>query len=205
MIAEDAAKQSSETLRGQQAQQAIQGTNRRVRTVAVISAENPAGNTMGEEHNRQAMDKLEKELAVGHYKYFKKGVENPVMIYNISVEDALDLCCRYNQESVIFVDMQNDGEVTYQYWQGGDNHSPLKLRHEEHEIPDATDKEHYYTRISEKFKFGMPFLEHIRKINDELSLRDNDMAVDRLITESLEPNRTGKSKYFKRGVLYGKN
>ena len=198
-----------ETSRRQKAQQAIQGTNRRVRTMAIISAENLMGNTMSNEYNQQAREELERLLAIGHYRYFKvkgsyDGIENSVMIYNISIEDTLYLCYRYNQESVIFVDMQNDGEISYQYWQGDDNSSQLKLQHEEHDIIDATDDGNYYTQISKKLKFRIPFFEHIKKINDDLSLRKNSIDVDRLITESLESNRTGKSKYIKRGQLYGK-
>lgn len=182
-----------------------QGTNRRVRTMAIISPEKP----MDKEYNQQAMDELLEELTIGHYKFFKEkgnydGIENSLMIYNISIEDTLWLCYKYNQGSVIFVDMQNDGEISYQYWEGYDNNSPLKLQHEEHEIVDATDADNYYTQISKHFKFRIPFFEHVKKIYDGLALRENRIDVDRLITESLERNRTSKSKYFNRGMLYGK-
>ena len=199
-----------ETSRRQKAQQAIKGTNRRVRTMAIISAENPMGKTMSKEYNKQASEELERQLSIGHYRYFRvkgnyDGIENSLMIYNISLEDTLYLCYKYNQESVIFVDMQNDGEVSYQYWEGDDNHSQLKLQHEEHEIVNATDDDNYYTQISKHFKFRIPFFEQVEKIYNDLALRENDIDVDRIITESLESNRTGKSKYFKRGLLYGKN
>ena len=209
IVAEAVKEILSETSRRHKAQQAIQGANRRVRTMAIISAENPMGKKMNDEYNQQAREKLERQLAIGHYRYFKAkgnydGLENSVMIYNISIEDTLYLCYKYNQESVIFVDMQKDGEISYQYWQGDDNSSQLKLQHEEHEIVDATDDDNYYTQISKKFKFRIPFFEHIKKIKDDLSLRENYIEVDRLITESLESNRTRKSKYFKRCQLYGK-
>ena len=210
IVAESVKKVLSETSRRQKEQQAIQGTNRRVRTMAIISAENPMGNTMNNEYNQQAREELERQLAIGHYRYFKvkgnyDGIENSVMIYNISIEDTLYLCYKYNQESVIFVDMQNDGEISYQYWQGDDNSSQLKLQREEHEIVDATDDDDYCTQISKKFKFRIPFFDHIKEINYDLSLRENDIDVDRLITECLESNRTRKSKYIKRGQLYGKH
>lgn len=200
----------TETSRRQKATQAIHGTNRRVRTMAIISAENPMGTIMNKEYNQQAKEELERQLTIGNYRFFKvkgnyDGIENSLMVYNISIEDTLYLCYKYNQESVIFVDMQNDGEVSYQYWQGNDNHSPLKLQHEEHEIVDATDDDNYYTQISKHFKFRIPFFEHVMKICDDLVLRENIIDVDKVITETLEPNRTGKSKYFKRGQLYGNN
>lgn len=198
-----------ETSRRQKAQQAIQGTNRRVRTMAIISAENPMGKSADKEYNQQASNELERQLSIGHYKYFKvkgnyDGIENSIMVYNITIEDTLYLCYKYNQESVIFVDMQNDGEVSYQYWEGDDKHSQLKLQHEEHEIVDATDDDNYYTQISKHFKFRIPFFEQVKKIYDDLALRENTIDIDKIITESLEPTRTGKSKYFKRGQLYGK-
>ena len=183
------------------AQHAIQGTDRRVRTVAIIPAENPMGNIANKAYNEGAREELLRQLTVGHYRFFN---ENSLMVYNISLEGTLYLCHRYNQESVIFVNMQNDGDISYQYWQGDDDHSQLRLQREEHEIVDATEDDNYYTHISKHFRFGIPFFEHVTKICDDLALRENTIDVDKLITESLESNRTGKSKYLKRGLLYGK-
>lgn len=198
-----------ETSRRQKAQQAIQGTNRRVRTMAIISAQNPMGRKASKEYNQTASEELERQLAIGHYKYFKTkgnydGIEYSLMIYNISLEDTLYLCYKYNQQSVIFVDMQNDGEVSYQYWEGDDDNSPLQLKNEKHEIVNATNDDNYYTQVSRHFKFRIPFFEHINKIHSELMDKENDIDVDKLITETLEQDRTGKSKYFKRCQLYGK-
>ena len=210
IVSDTIKKVLSETSRRQKAQQAIQGTNRRVRTMAIISAENPMGNVMDDEYNERSMEELVRQLTIGHYRYFRvkgnyDGFENSLMVYNISLEDTLYLCYKYNQESVIFVDMRNDGDISYQYWQGDNDHSQLRLQREEHEIVDATEDDNYYTQISKHFKFRIPFFEHVTKICDDLALRENTIDVDRLITESLESNRAGKSRYLKRGLLYGKN
>lgn len=209
LIRKNVKKFITETSRRQKAQQAISGTNRRIQTMAIISAENPMGMVADEEYNKQSTEELIRQLTVGHYKYFvtkgKYGTpEKSVMVYNITLEDTLYLAYRYNQESVIFIDMQNGNEVSYQYWEGDDHNSPLKLQHEENKIIDATNDDDFYTQISRHFKFRIPFFEQINRIKEELQLKENKFDVDRLIIESLDNKRTGKSRYIKRGQLYGK-
>ena len=144
-------------------QQAGNGTNRRIRTMAVISAANP----MNDNGGRRPNEKLIRQLAVGHYRFFEvMGSENSVMVYNISLDDTQSLCRKHDQECVLFVDLTGGGEVPGQ--------------------------------------FEELFLEHVRKICEDLASRENRMDVDRLLTESMNPCRTGKSRYMKRGQLYGK-
>ena len=56
-----------------------------------------------------------------------------------------------DQESVIFVDMTNGNNVSYQYWEGEDHQSPLKMKYEKHEIVNATNDADFYTKISRNF------------------------------------------------------
>ena len=198
----------NETSRRQKAQQAIKGKNRRVLTMAILSAENPMGMKADKKYNNESNDELLRHLTIGHYKFFKTkgnydGFENSIMIYNIDIDDALYLAYKYNQESLIFVDMQKDDSVSYQFWKGDDNNSKLKLQHEKHEIIDVTDADDYYTQISKHFKFRIPFFEQVEQIHQELLLKENKYNVDRMIVESLDSKRTGKSKYVIRGELYG--
>lgn len=208
MIKESVKDVLNETSRRQKAQQAIKGKNRRVLTMAILSAENPMGMKADKKYNNESNDELLRHLTIGHYKFFKTkgnydGFENSIMIYNIDIDDALYLAYKYNQESLIFVDMQKDDSVSYQFWKGDDNNSKLKLQHEKHEIIDVTDADDYYTQISKHFKFRIPFFEQVEQIPQELLLKENKYNVDRMIVESLDSKRTGKSKYVIRGELYG--
>ena len=142
-------------------QTAGSGTNRRIRTMAVISAADPLDDNGGRQQ------KLIRQLAVGHYRFFEvTGSENSVMIYNISLDDTQSLCRKHDQECILFIDLTGGVEVPSQ--------------------------------------FEELFLEHARKICEDLASRENRMDVDWLLTESMDPCRTGKSRYMKRGQLYGK-
>lgn len=211
LVSKSVKKYVFETSRRQKAQQAIYGKNRRVKTMAIISAQNPMGsngNDLPKYYNKSSHEELLQHLKIGHYRYFVtpgkyETPETSVIVYNISLEDTLYLCYRYNQESVIFIDIQGD-DVSYQYWEGDDHQSPLKLQHERHEIINATNDDDFYTQISKKFKFRIPFFESIKNYLNYLDERSNILNVDQLIDESLDNKWNGKHKYYCRGKINGK-
>lgn len=201
----------NETSRRQKAQQAIQGKNRRVKTMAIISAQNPMG-TDGSDlpagYNEDSHDELIDTLKAGQYRYFVTdgmygSPEKSVMVFNITLDDTLRYAYMFNQEAVIFVDMTNE-EVSYQYWEGDDHQSPLKLQYEEHEIIDATSDADFYTKISRHFKFRIPFFESVVKYNEMIESRSSIYDVDKLIDECVNGNWSGKHRYHCRGKLHGK-
>lgn len=201
-----------ETSRRQKAQQAIQGKSRRIKTLAIISAQNPMGSDgsdLPSDYNAKSHAELLDTLRNGMFRYFvvkgKYGSdETSVMVYNISLKDTLNLCYRFNQESVIFIDMTNGEKVSYQYWEGKDHNSPLEKQYEESTIINATDDVDFYTQISRKFKFRIPFFEDIQHYLESLNERSKSIDVDRLICECVEDKWSGKHKYFCRGKLHGK-
>ncbi len=211
LIKETVSEYLSETSRRQKAQQAIVGKNHRVKTIAIISAQNPMGSDgsdLPNGYNERAHQDLLKTLKIGHYRYFETPgrygtPEQSVMIYNISIEDTLFLAYKYNQESVVFVEINGD-VISYQYWEGEDHSSPLKKQREEREIVDATNDDDVYTQISKKFKFRIPFFESIKKYEAHLNDRSNYYNVDQLIAECLDNKWSGKHKYYCRGKLNGK-
>lgn len=198
-----------ETSRRQKAQQAIVGQNHRVKTMAIISPENPMGMKAPKEYNEKSMEEMINSLKIGHFKWFKvKGLyndpENSLIIYNISLDDTLHLCYKFNQESVVFVDMTSpDGKISYQYWEGDDHNSPLKLQKERNEIVDAQNDSDYYTKICRFFKFRIPFFEHFEHINTVLYESSKKYDVDRLLDESMNDKFTGHHKYICRAKIYG--
>lgn len=204
-------KQLLETTRRQKAQRAIMGNNPKIRTIAIISAQNPMGcdgSGLPDNYNQNAHEDLIHTLKIGHYRYFetpgKYGTpEQSVMVYNISLEDTLFLTYKYNQESVIFIEI-NGNNISYQYWEGDDHNSPLRIQREETEIVDATKDDDAYTKISNKFKFRIPFFESIKKYESHLNERSRYYNVDKLIDECLDSKWSGKHKYYCRGKLNGK-
>lgn len=202
----------NETSRRQKAQQAIQGKNRRVKTIGIVSAQNPMGSDgsgLPSDYNERSHNELLDVLRKGQYKYFvtdgKYGSpETSVMVFNISLDELIKLAYTFNQESAIFVDMTNGNDVSYQYWEGDDRNSPLKLQHEEHEIVNATDDIDFYTKISRKFKFRIPFFECVESYYELIEKRASRYDVDSLITECVEPGWSGRHRYFCRGKLHGK-
>lgn len=199
-------KNITETTRRQKAQQAIQGKNRKVKTIAIISAQNPMGNVSTEEYNKDAHNDLLKSLKIGQFRYFETdglygSPEKSVLVYNISLDDTLFLCYKYNQESVIFIDMTDANQISYQYWEGDKHNTPLKLQHEENEIVDATNDKDYYTKISNKFKFRIPFFEDVKRYNTELVECSKHNDVDYLLENILSDKKTRYSKYMHRGKL----
>lgn len=196
----------NETTRRQKAQSAIQGKNRKVKTIGIISAENPMGISATKEYNKQSHDELLRHLSIGHYRYYEvKGLynspEHSVLVYNISLEDTLYLAYKFNQESVIYVDMSDADNISYQYYEGDTPSSQLKLQHVEQEVVDATNDKDFYTQVSRKFKFRIPFFEDVNKYNEELIECSKTYDVDYIIESLLNPDRTGSSQYYHRGQL----
>lgn len=200
----------NETSRKQKAIQAINGDNHRVKTIGILSAENPMGKKATPLYNKQQREELIKDLALGQYKYFKvlgnyDGFEHSVLVYNIDLETLLLLGNDYNQESVIFVDMTSEnGTIDYQYWERSAEGKPLKLKRRKQEIVDANTDDNYYTQICKHFKFRIPFFESYEQILKQLNEKSKEYNVDKLINECLSSVYTGKHKYVTRYKLYGK-
>lgn len=198
----------NETSRRQKAQQAIQGKNKRVKTIGIISSQNPMGKIATKEYNKQAQEEFINNLKSGRFMYFVTdglygSPEKSVMVYNISLDDLLFYAAKYRQESVIYVVINNDG-VLYQYYEIDPKTGKYIKQHEETEIVDATNDNDFYTKISKHFKFRIPFFEHIEYIGSILEKRSNYIDVDKLLNESMDSSYTGQHKYKCRGELYYK-
>lgn len=230
MVLESASMLLNETTRRQKAQRAING--KYVRTMAILTSENPMGKAYPErlksreeesghtmEFNRGRRDDLEMRLSTGNYPYFKvKGQygskEKSYIIYNIPLSDTLYLGKYYNQESVIFIQIEDDGNVSYEYWeQNGDGN--FSMAHKRTEYIDMNDADDFFTKISRKFKFQIPFFdgsdENGNELNEQIAtLYDNVQSkgltneeVNRRTLRAIDESLTGKARYASRGTLYG--
>lgn len=211
--------QLNETSRRQKAIQSLNMKNKRVRTICITTSENPMGRLLSKKENLELRQRLEKYLSDGYYAWFPirgqyNNRENSYMIYNISLEDSLYICKRYNQQSFIFIEKDED-EALYQYWEKEED-GDYELVHSRTCYLNMDDAEDFYSQISRNFKFQIPFFdgsdenqdtmnEQINYLNEVVQerIKDED-SIDYKIEMTLESNRTGSSKYRHRGSLYGR-
>ena len=223
-MAENKAEQNSvlsETSRRQKAQRAINNIGSRVKTYAILTSENPMGNRFSKSDNSQLIDRLKSYLKDGNFVWFPvKGMygekENPFIVYNISLTDALDIDKKFNQESIIWCDNES-GEK--QYWeQNGDG--KFSKTHVRNYIDDMTDAEDYYTQVNRNFKFQIPFFngKDDEMLNEMISehnaiidrvvrrnlkrINGDDNYYNRKVNDMLSSTKTGRSKWEARGSLY---
>lgn len=207
------------TSRKQKAISTILHKRLKVKTAAILTAENPQWPK--DELPKDYNDKTQKEpieyLQRGYYLYFPvkgyyNGLEHSLIIYNISLEDALYYGYYFNQESIVFIDMQTN-RAAYQYWEGDDKFSPMKMQKEEYVIIDASDAEDFYTQICRNFKFKIPFefeestVEDIKNqmINVSNALNELDRQTSLDINEKLLSNInngiTGSKEFNNRALI----
>lgn len=96
----------------------LRGVNPKVKTVAIMTAQNPGGQTLNDVENAELLNSLSDELSVmsgvkavkiqGHYGY----EEESLVIFNISHKETLRLSKKYKQESYIFGE-SNGSAITY--------------------------------------------------------------------------------------------
>lgn len=93
----------------------FRGSNPRVKTIAIISAENPCGSDLSRSENNQLTNKLITRLSSDYYDFIEgerigyrpiKGMynnpENSFIINNITKDDAMKIGDDFKQESIIF-------------------------------------------------------------------------------------------------------
>lgn len=207
--------QLHETSRRQKAQAAMMGKRKNsIRTMCIVSPENPMGIKIPPEENAERRKKFCEYMQTGHIPYYQtrgkyKDPENSFVLYNISQGDAAAIAAMFEQESFIFVELSaEDNKYRYQYWECSDD--PKKGYHkvkEEEEYVDATNDQDMYTAISRKFKFRIPFVfENALTLGRIMSehISDTD-ELERRLSMTISENRTGYSKYMSRGFLYGKH
>ena len=86
-----------ETSRKQKAVHALNGENYNIKTMAILTSENPRYDVTSDGDNKNNNDRrenLEKDLKLGHYAWFPvkghyEGKENSYIVYNISLDLSL--------------------------------------------------------------------------------------------------------------------
>lgn len=199
------------------AQNAVLGKLDNIRTLCIMSPQNPLGVKSTNKDNRKNKKSFERFLKNGFYAYHKvlgkyNQYEESYFLYNISLEDAKRLNLEYMQESFIFMTNKNGRLTFYAYKynaENGDPHYELKGSTDE-SIYNMKDADNFFTKIGNKFKFNIPFddsvfetmLSFVDKYNMVLENNKNDYMS--LLDDILDDSKTGNSKYMSRMLLYGK-
>lgn len=210
----------TEVSRQQKAQQALNGWNASIKTMAILTSENPRyeEHSDGENtNNNQRRENLEKDLKLGNYAWFPVkgqygGKEKSYIVYNISLDDALYLGRKFGQESIIFIDGSH-----CEYWeQSGDGKYSKTHEREMSQRLDMTNADDYYTQVSRAFKFQIPFFggsDENKETMGESALRVCEV-IQKRIGELNEAERrienclkatSGYNRFCNRGILYGNN
>ena len=209
-----------ETSRKQKVVHALNGENSNIRTMAILTSENPRYDVTSDGDNKNNKDRrenLEKDLKLGHYAWFPvkghyEGKENSYIVYNISLDNALYLGRKFGQESIIFIDGSN-----CEYWeQAGDGKYRKTHERKMSQRLDMSNADDYFTQVSRAFKFQLPFFdgsddnqetmgESIRYTNNIISKNVKSIAdANRRINESIN-SVSGYNRFCHRGELYRNN
>ena len=166
----------------------------KVRTFAIITAENPGGEQKTPEENKKLRKKFNDELKEFNLQYIKiRGRykdtigngsldENSVMIINLTLNEALYFAEEYGQESFFF---GNDAGISY--YEMGSNGKYEKVETTKR-IENKEDADNFFSRFR-NFKFSI-YLDAFNKESTEINLEELD--------KSLDENRTLKSRIIHR-------
>ena len=213
-------KEVNETSRRQKAQSALDGKNQNVKTMAILTSENPRYKELSDgenTNNAERTENLEKDLKLGRFAWFPvkgqyEGKENSYLIYNISLENALFLGKKFGQESIIFINGRH-----CEYWEQYGNGKYKKTHDREmKQRLDMSNADDFYTQVSKNFKFQIPFFdgndenknamtESIKKVNTVIKSRIKDLnEIKRRLNTTLTAS-SGYNRYCNRCILYGDN
>jgi hypothetical protein len=169
----------------------------KIRTFAVLSAENPMGmkNSASENNKNTAELKSKlKELGVQYVPIEGKygNIEHSFMLFNIAREDAQYLAEWFEQESFFFG--INGSPATLIYYETSES-DPSKYRkvEESKNITNESDADDFFSRHGDfKFKFDLDyFKESVKVIASKII---NEDALEK----SIQEDRTMKSRFIHR-------
>lgn len=169
----------------------------KIRTFAVLSAENPMGmkNSVAENNKNTAELKSKlKELGVQYVPIEGKygNIEHSFMLFNIAREDAQYLAEWFEQESFFFGINSSPATLIYYETSESDPSNYRKVE-ESNNITNESDADDFFSRHGDfKFKFDLDyFKESVKVIASKII---NEDALEK----SIQENRTMKSRFIHR-------
>jgi hypothetical protein len=153
------------------------GIRKSIKTIAILTAENPYGKEASKDYNREANDELEVFLTSGRFGYRKiKGSygsrENSFIVNNISLSTAIQIGEKFKQDSIVFgevVEGEPDGVYMTFSMVGTDPKKPDEYRNaiaENDVFINRNDADDFFSEVGGK-KFVIPFYGTIDRLKDE--------------------------------------
>ena len=193
-----------ENSRAKKAFKAVMGLDPNINTIVIISPANPAPQVLTRRENDERVARLEwklrNELKEGGYNYVKVlgkygSVEPSFVIYNMSYYEAEDLATEFGQESFIFCEFDHSqrgstraGKVSARMYMKDEN-GDYNLDDAFEGILDRNNTQRnlteFYTQLSKKIKFNIPFGDDGSTISERLSEGFEKYMTDTLIASHL--------------------
>ena len=202
-----------ETNRRQKSLHDFLGANKDVRTIGIISPENPMGVKLSQIENNKRVEKFKFYLHNNKIRYQRvKGRynnrEHSFLLFNVTVSELSFYGQVFDQESFIFGKFLDDdsGNIKFEYYQKEEGDVPYQML----DICDGfirrDNAENFYTLISKNFKFKIPFsiFESIHNTVEYRKKTSKDYAkkYDYYMNRSLNENLTTQSRVIARSILY---
>ena len=193
-----------------------------IRTIVVLTAENPDSMPSNNQFNKKANHPLLKDIKDGGYAYVPaKGrfgnLEKPYAVFNMSIDAAKYYCGKYQQTSFVVTSLLDAGGVHSEYWEKSDEMMPYNKQTNDYikkdecdewiDMADVTDN---FTVIGDKFKYSKPFsiFESVNElfcgniqemINDELARGGKVLNENAILDFAI--NRIGMPAYLRRKAI----
>jgi hypothetical protein len=143
------------------------GIRKSIKTISILTGENPYGKKASKQYNKESNEKLESILISGRYGFRKVkgsygGLENSYIVNNISLDSAIFLGEKFNQDSIVYGEVVggNDDEIYMTFKMVGTD--PNKPDEHQNDI-GTTDvfvsrdnAEDFYSEVGGR-KFVLPF------------------------------------------------
>lgn len=197
----------------------MRGLVPQVRTMAIISAENPYGKQVDAKTNIEANEKLEqiiKKMNLGFTKVKGKydNDENSFFIPNIRKDEALGLGKRFEQESIIYGEkIEEDGKDGIRFEMIYTDERMGEVVGQRDVFVGMEGEDNYYSEIKGR-KFQIPFFDDQM---DGASFKPQSGVIQKegidektyklindTITKSLNEENTAKSAWINRGYVNNK-
>jgi hypothetical protein len=141
----------------------MHGLNPSVKTIGIITAENPMGEKLSRDENKKLNNKLKDHLGRGAYGYFQiKGrynsMEHPFIVQNIKRKELLELGRQFRQDSVIYGNVSHPMSLEYEFMECFTN--VVKSRAIFKRL--AKDVPNFYSEFRGR-KFNIPFFQEDQK------------------------------------------
>ena len=193
--------------------QIMHGDVPKIKTVGILTAENPQGNPLPPEENNKRNKELETVLNSYNYSFSKiKGQfdyikENPFFIFNIGREKLIELGKKYNQLSVIYGEKEGNN-FEFQYIVKDKTISSKVFYH-------LDNPEDMYSEYKGR-KFIIPFFDEKYKDAEwdggKISFKENELPLNEEMKKKvdwikecekdlLEEGKIGKYYWENRGVI----